>query len=102
MRTSVRVVDREQLERWLDEGVSVEEIARRVGKHPSTVAYWMRKHGVRSVQAERHAAARRAPTAGTRGALGARSDRPRDRGTSRPQPDHCAVLAPAPRAADDD
>lgn len=56
MRTSVRIVEREQLERWLAEGVSVEEIARRVGKHPSTVAYWLEKYGLRSVHADRHAA----------------------------------------------
>ncbi len=44
---------------WLEEelaaGRSIEAIARGVGKHPSTVAYWVRKHGLTSAFAERHA-----------------------------------------------
>jgi transposase len=44
------------LEGWISEGVSVEEIARRVGKHPSTVSYWLGKYGLRSAHADRHAA----------------------------------------------
>jgi transposase len=47
-------VEREQLEQWLGEGVSIEEIARRVGKHPSTVSYWVKKYGLRSQFAVRH------------------------------------------------
>ena len=42
------------MERWLGEGLSVEEIARRVGKHPSTVAYWMKGFGLRSAHADKH------------------------------------------------
>jgi transposase len=42
------------LEQWLGEGQSIEEIARRVGKHPSTVSYWVKKHGLRSQFAVRH------------------------------------------------
>src|SRR5262249_11432116 len=36
------------------EGLSIEEIARRVGRHPSTVSYWVHAYGLRSVHAERH------------------------------------------------
>jgi transposase len=49
-------MERGLLEGWIGEGLSVEEIGRRVGKHPSTVSYWMQKYGFRSVHAERHAA----------------------------------------------
>jgi transposase/DNA-directed RNA polymerase subunit RPC12/RpoP len=49
-------VEREQLEQWLGEGVSIEEIARRVGKHPSTVSYWTGKYGLRSSLAQKHTA----------------------------------------------
>ena len=30
----------------LEEGCSLEEIGRRVDRHPSTVSYWLRKHGL--------------------------------------------------------
>jgi len=49
-------MEREVLERMLDEGLSVAAIGREVGVHESTVAYWMQKHGLRSVNAERHRA----------------------------------------------
>jgi transposase len=48
-------MERELLEAWIAEGLSAEEIARRVGKHPSTVSYWLDKYGLRSAHAERHA-----------------------------------------------
>ncbi|HEY3020782.1 MAG TPA: helix-turn-helix domain-containing protein [Solirubrobacteraceae bacterium] len=54
-------MDREQLASWLEEGVSIEEIARRVERHPSTVSYWMHSWGLRSAHADKHA---------PRGALG--------------------------------
>jgi transposase len=47
-------VDREPLERWLADGLSIEEIARRVGRHPSTVSYWIGKYGLRSSYAAKH------------------------------------------------
>lgn len=34
---------------------SIEDIAREVGKDPSTVGYWVRKYGLRSTHSERHA-----------------------------------------------
>ena len=49
-------MDGESLRLLLDQGVSVEQIAKRFGKHPSTVAYWMKKHGLEAPNRERHAA----------------------------------------------
>jgi transposase len=49
-------MDREWLARRARRRRSIEAIAREVGRHPSTVAYWVRKHGLRSAHAERHAA----------------------------------------------
>jgi IS30 family transposase len=49
-------VHRTVLEEWIGEGLSLEEMGRRSGRHPSTVSYWLRKHGLAAVGAERHAA----------------------------------------------
>ena len=47
-------------ESWLAEqleaGRSIEAIARETGRRPSTVAYWVNKHGLASQHAARHAA----------------------------------------------
>jgi transposase len=40
----------------LGSGRSIEAIARDVGRDPSTVGYWLRKHGLTSQHAARHAA----------------------------------------------
>lgn len=48
-------MDRTGLERLLDEGLSLEEIGRRVGRDASTVGYWLKKHGLEAVHRERHA-----------------------------------------------
>jgi DNA-binding transcriptional ArsR family regulator len=48
-------MEREWLEQELAAGRSIESIAREVGKDPSTVSYWVRKFGLRSEHAERHA-----------------------------------------------
>jgi transposase len=56
MRTSVRIVEREWLAERLEAGASIEAIAREVGRDPSTVSYWVRRHGLTSSHAERHAA----------------------------------------------
>jgi transposase len=48
-------VDRALLEGWLTEGVSVEGIARRLDKHPSTVSYWMGKYGLEAPNRARYA-----------------------------------------------
>jgi transposase len=39
-------MDRGSLELLLGQGLSVEKIAKRFGKHPSTVSYWLAKHGL--------------------------------------------------------
>jgi len=49
-------VERELLEQCLADGMSLEAIGKRVGKHESTVSYWLKKHGLEAVQAEKHAA----------------------------------------------
>ena len=36
-------MDKESLETLLDQGLSIERIAKRFGKDPSTVSYWMKK-----------------------------------------------------------
>ena len=56
IRTSVRIVEREWLAERLEAGASIEAIAREVGRDPSTVSYWARKHGLTSSHAARHAA----------------------------------------------
>jgi transposase len=48
-------MERDSLERWLAEGLSLEAIAKRVGKDPTTVGWWVRKHGLRAVHRDRHA-----------------------------------------------
>jgi transposase-like protein len=49
-------MDKDWLEARLEAGESIEAIARELGRHPSTVAYWVNRHGLRSAHAERHAA----------------------------------------------
>jgi transposase len=48
-------MDREWLASQLSAGRSIESIAREVGRAPSTVAYWVNKHGLSSRHATRHA-----------------------------------------------
>ncbi len=49
-------MDRDWLAERLDAGASIEALARETGRDPSTVSYWVRKHGLRSSHAARHAA----------------------------------------------
>jgi transposase len=49
-------MDRAVLEAWIGEGLSLEAMGRRAGRHPSTVSYWLRKHGLDAVGAEIHSA----------------------------------------------
>lgn len=49
-------MDRDVLEVSLARGESLDRIARRFAVHPSTVAYWIKKHGLSAAHAERHAA----------------------------------------------
>ena len=39
-------MEREFLEEQLAAGRSLEQVGRLVGKHPSTVGYWLKKHGL--------------------------------------------------------
>jgi 5-methylcytosine-specific restriction endonuclease McrA len=39
-------MDREQLKRWLDQGLSLPQIGALVNRDPSTVGYWVQKHGL--------------------------------------------------------
>jgi transposase len=48
-------MDRDALQLLLAQGVSVEQIGRRFGRHPSTVSYWMRKHGLQAPNRAKHA-----------------------------------------------
>jgi len=61
-------MDRTWLASQLAAGRSIESIAREVGKHPSTVASHVKKHGLVSVFAERHAV-KGPPTRGVIAAL---------------------------------
>ncbi len=47
-------MERVALERFLAEGLSLAEIGRRVGRHESTVAYWMGKHGLEATDRGKH------------------------------------------------
>jgi transposase-like protein/5-methylcytosine-specific restriction endonuclease McrA len=48
-------MDRDWLVNRLEADASIQAIARAVGKHPSTVSYWVNKHGLASAYAVRHA-----------------------------------------------
>lgn len=49
-------MEKEFLEQCLGEGLSLEAIGKRAGKHESTVSYWLKKHGLVAAAAEKHAA----------------------------------------------
>jgi len=49
-------MQKELLEECLAEGMSLEAIGKRVGKHESTISYWLRKHGLEAARAEKHSA----------------------------------------------
>jgi transposase len=46
-------MDKAVLQGLLDEGLSLERIAARLGVHHSTVANWLKRHGLRAVNSER-------------------------------------------------
>jgi hypothetical protein len=48
-------MEREALERWLEEGLSQAAIGRLTGRHQSTVAYWCGKYGLVPAGRVRHA-----------------------------------------------
>jgi excisionase family DNA binding protein len=43
------------LERYLRDGLSLERIGELTGRHPSTVGYWVKQHGLAAVHRDRHA-----------------------------------------------
>ena len=47
-------MSKEQLETYLAEGLSLEQIGKRVGRSPSTVSYHLKKHGLKPVNRQRH------------------------------------------------
>jgi len=49
-------MDRASLEGFLARGLSLAEIGRRLGRHESTVAYWVEKHGLQAANRAKHAA----------------------------------------------
>jgi transposase len=49
-------MEKEFLEQCLAEGMSLEAIGKLVGKHESTVSYWLKKHGLVAGRAKKHAA----------------------------------------------
>lgn len=48
-------MDRELLERYLRQGLSLPQIGAFVGRDPSTVGYWVKKHGLKAVGSNRFA-----------------------------------------------
>jgi hypothetical protein len=46
---------KEELERYLAEGLSLEQIGNRVGRNPSTISYHLKKHGLKPVNQGKHA-----------------------------------------------
>ena len=48
-------MDREELEAYLAQGLSLERIGKLVGRDPSTVSYWVQKFGLKAVHGERAA-----------------------------------------------
>jgi transposase len=48
-------MEKRSLEECLEQGMSLEAIGERVGKHPSTVSYWLKKHGLRAGGRDAHA-----------------------------------------------
>lgn len=48
-------MEREELQLMLEAGMSVAAIGRETGRHPSTVSYWVAKHGLSLSESARHA-----------------------------------------------
>jgi len=49
-------MQKEFLEECLTEGMALEAIGKRAGKHESTVSHWLKKYGLEAAKAEKHAA----------------------------------------------
>jgi IS30 family transposase len=46
-------MDKPFLEECLANGMSLEAIGEQIGKHPSTISYWLKKHGLTAVGRDR-------------------------------------------------
>ncbi len=79
-------MDRESLRLLVAKGESVERIAKRFGKHPSTVSYWMAKHDLVAGNREEHACAGRAFAEAPRGTRSGGTD------TLRAEANKCILL----------
>ena len=53
-------MERELLERYLAQGLTLREIGERTGKHLTTVGYWVKRHGLKAANAHRFAPKRSA------------------------------------------
>jgi transposase-like protein len=51
-----QTMDKQSLKLLLGQGLSVERIAQRFGRDPSTISCWMKQHGLESPFADKHAA----------------------------------------------
>ena len=91
-------MDQNILAAQLESGRSIEAIAREPGRPPSTVAYWVNKHGLASVHAGMHAPRGGDPARAARGARRGRPDRPGDRRACRNELRDGAALAEEARA----
>jgi hypothetical protein len=47
-------MDRDLLKGYLEQGLSLDQMGTLAGKHPSTISYWLGKHGLRANGADRH------------------------------------------------
>ena len=45
-------VEKDELQRLIEQGLTIREIAKRVGRGSTTVRYWLARHGLRTVGAE--------------------------------------------------
>lgn len=48
-------MDKRFLEECLEQGMSLDKIGEQAGKHPSTVSYWLKKHGLNAIRKVVHA-----------------------------------------------
>lgn len=49
-------MERETLVRYLEDGLSLERMGELAGKHPSTIGYWLQKHGLVAAKRDKHVA----------------------------------------------
>jgi transposase-like protein len=91
-------MEAEWLAAQLEGGRSIESIARETGRAPSTVAYWVNKHGLTSAHAPRHASRDGLTREQARAAGFARPLDSSDRRGAEPQPGDGTSLADEARA----